>query len=118
MKFNKWYLILPILLVVVLTPLIINGVANNYITDSPAEFSAWLGFWGSYTGGILSAIITLGGVYLGFRLDRKEKIRQAVFKNYSVMMDMTILIREISKDVEEKKVIRNGMTRKKESTMN
>ena len=41
--FRKRYLFI-ILLVVLTIPIAINFVANHYVTESPAEFSAWLGF--------------------------------------------------------------------------
>ena len=62
---------------------------------------AW--FWGSYTGGILSGFITLGGVYLAFRLDRKERIRQSIYSNYETVLGMLMWLSDVITDIDENK---------------
>ena len=63
-----------ILLVVTIPPFIMAvGVTCGKIFGFAAgESNAWIGFWGSYLGGLISGIITLAGVYYGFILQENK----------------------------------------------
>lgn len=73
-----------VILGVFLLPLILAG--GMYITIfsfAKGEASGWLGFWGSYLGGLISGIFTFAAVYYAFNLQRKENKIKEILNNYA-----------------------------------
>lgn len=105
MKFVIWGSIIAILF----CPFILNIIANNVEITSQAEFGSWLGFLGSYIGGIISGGITLGGVLLGFKWERKKNIAH---RYLTVATEMEALSEGIEQTVESilnyKKLLKEG----------
>ena len=62
---------------------------------SQANFGDWLGFLGPYIGGVISGVITLGGVLLGFKRERKKNIDHRYLYLSKSEID------ELSEDIEE-----------------
>ena len=78
-------------IVVLFSPLLMAwGLNCEWFSFAKGQDNAWIGFWGSYLGGLVSGIITFGGVYFGFKLQKdenklvedKKKIVE-IFKNYN-----------------------------------
>lgn len=57
-------------------PMIINYIGNYITVRTKANFGEWLGFWGSYLGGV----ITLAGVWLAFHLNRQQEIENKILE--------------------------------------
>ncbi|WP_301108397.1 hypothetical protein [Sporosarcina sp.] len=73
-RFTATVIIIGILLISVI-PVCVNLLATNDIfKGSSGDFNSWLGFWGSFFGGIISGILTLGGVYIGINHERKYSL--------------------------------------------
>ncbi|BAQ11320.1 hypothetical protein OXB_2849 [Bacillus sp. OxB-1] len=73
-KFTAFVIGLGILLISVI-PILVNLLATKAIFEGTSgEFNSWLGFWGSYFGGIVSGVLTLGGVYIGINHERKYSL--------------------------------------------
>jgi len=72
-KRNLWFIctLFLVLALIFLIPFFINKLATyKFFKGTSGEFNAWLSFWGSYFGGVISGTITLGGVYLGLKHER------------------------------------------------
>lgn len=66
----------------IVIPIIINMLADKVIfSETNGQFNSWLGFWGSYIGGILSGLLTLGGVFLGLRHERNYSLFTRYYSN-------------------------------------
>lgn len=65
------------------------GLTWEWTAFAKGQNNAWIGFWGSYLGGLVSGVITFAGVYFGFKLqDNKNRAAEEkqktieIFKNY------------------------------------
>lgn len=59
----------------ILLPLILNMLNNHVEIASQSDFGGWLGFLGSYIGGIFSGLCTLGTLFFAFyQLSAERKI--------------------------------------------
>ena len=65
---------------VIVTPMIVGvGVTMfPYVSDINGDSNAWIGFWGSYIGGIIG---TLGVIYVAFIQYRKLFLNKAMLAN-------------------------------------
>lgn len=86
-----------------LFPFGLNLVANHVNITSQADFSGWLGFMGSYIGGILSGAITLIGVLIGFRFERTKNL---VHRYLSMSVEIEELGEHLQDDIRELSVMR------------
>lgn len=55
MKYRN-FLIAGLIIVISLTPIVINVIGNNIVILSKGEYGEWLSFWGSYLGGIVGMV--------------------------------------------------------------
>ena len=75
---------LVVIIGVLLFPLVLAvGMYICIFSFAKGEASAWLGFWGSYLGGLISGIFTFAGVYYAFNLQREENKIKEILKNYA-----------------------------------
>lgn len=73
---------LGIVILLIAIPITVNILADNMMFKGTAgQFNSWLGFWGSYIGGIISGALTLGGVYLGLRHERNYSLFTRYYTN-------------------------------------
>lgn len=79
---KKFDLTLFVFLVFLVIPLILNAIGRQLATDSYLSLGDWLGFWGSYLGGL----ITFAGVYLAFYLDRKKNTEERFLDRYLLVL--------------------------------
>lgn len=83
--------VIIILLSILILPFFMAwGLTWDWLSFAKGPNSAWIGFWGSYLGGLISGVITFVGVYFGFKLqDNKNRIAEEkqktieIFKNYA-----------------------------------
>lgn len=77
--------------VILAVPLLLaGGMYFPWFSLAKGEANAWIGFWGSYLGGLVSGIITFAGVYFGFKLhddkqtqiDERKKMAQ-ILEHYA-----------------------------------
>ncbi|MCM3361245.1 hypothetical protein [Niallia sp. MER TA 168] len=86
-----WSLI--VLVVLTLFPFCLNLIANHISITSQADFSGWLGFLGSYLGGIISGAGTIATLFFAFyQLHSERKItneneKRSQAKKISVWID-------------------------------
>lgn len=105
MKIKKLIILIAFAItLVILIPLFLNYISNllvkyNLLLTSQAEFSAWLGFYGSYIGGIISGIITLFGVLLGFNLERKKFKKDKYINQLNEFVEFEVYLRTRLKPV-------------------
>lgn len=83
-------------------PFVINWIANNVLITSQAKFESWLGFMGSYIGGIISGVITLVGVLVAFQL---EKNKNLAYRYRAAASDIEILSEELERVVGEATIV-------------
>lgn len=75
---------LMVVIGVLLFPLVLAvGMYICIFSFAKGEASAWLGFWGSYLGGLISGIFTFAGVYYAFNLQREENKVKGILKSYA-----------------------------------
>lgn len=78
-----------IAIVFLLPSLLALGMYIPVFSLAKGEANAWLGFWGSYLGGLVSGLLTFAGVYFAFKLQEdKNKVSEErqktieIFRNY------------------------------------
>ncbi|KHD16016.1 hypothetical protein AWN73_09840 [Clostridium butyricum] len=69
-KYYKYIVIFGLILIIL--PLLINWTILDNKFPSNADNNAWIGFFGSYIGASIGAVITLSGVIITINFTRKE----------------------------------------------
>lgn len=104
----KWVIGIGIVVAVIGFPLFMAwGLTWEWTSFAKGPDSAWIGFWGSYLGGLVSGVITFAGVYFGFKLqDNKNKLaederkRKEIFRNYVEVYTIYMWCEDIVKYIE------------------
>lgn len=84
------------LAVLLLFPFVLNFVANHMEISSQGDFNGWLGFMGSYIGGIVSGAITFIGVLIGFHFERRKNLAH---RYLSVSVDIENIGQQLEDDI-------------------
>ena len=68
---KKLLILIFVLLVIIMPPILVNIGGNNLEIVSQGKFDNWLGFWGSYLGGIFGSLAVIITTYLIIRHEKK-----------------------------------------------